>query len=86
MPRGKCIAGPKKSVYSRRRSKFDTDINHDENNIRNYCCGRGRTAIAQAALSLSRDIKTGIVNLETRCKPEAENLFQRRDAVSARSR
>jgi hypothetical protein len=43
-------------------------------------------AIAQAALSLSRDIKTGIVNLETRCKPEAENLFQRRDAVPARSR
>jgi hypothetical protein len=43
-------------------------------------------AIAQAALSLSGDIKTGIVNLETRCKPEAENLFQRRDAGPARSR
>jgi hypothetical protein len=43
-------------------------------------------AMAQAALRLSGDIKTGIVNLETSCKPEAENLFQRRDAVPARSR
>ena len=43
-------------------------------------------AIAQAALRLSGDLKTGIVNFETSCKPEAENLFQRRDAVSARSR
>jgi hypothetical protein len=43
-------------------------------------------AIAQAASRLSGDIKTGIVNLETRRKPEAENLFQRRDAVPARSR
>ena len=43
-------------------------------------------AMAQAALRLSGDIKTGIVNLKTSCKPEAENLFQRRDAVPARSR
>ena len=43
-------------------------------------------AIAQAALSLSGDIKTGVMNLEPSCKPEAENLFQPRDAVPAHSR
>jgi hypothetical protein len=45
-----------------------------------------KPAIAQAALSLSGDIKTDVMNLEPSCKPEAENLFQRRDAVPARSR
>ncbi|SHG31011.1 hypothetical protein [Bradyrhizobium erythrophlei] len=43
-------------------------------------------AIAQAALRPPGDIKTGIMNLETSCKPEAENLFQPRDAVPAHSR
>jgi hypothetical protein len=43
-------------------------------------------AIAQAALRPPGDIKTGIMNLKTSCKPEAENIFQRRDAVQARSR
>jgi hypothetical protein len=43
-------------------------------------------AIAQAALRPPGDIKTGIMNLETSCKPEAENLFQRRGAVQAHSR
>jgi hypothetical protein len=45
-----------------------------------------KLAIVQAALRPSGDIKTGIMNLETSCKPEAENLFQRRDAVPAHSR
>jgi hypothetical protein len=45
-----------------------------------------KLAIARAAPRLSGDIKTGIVNLKTRFKPEAKNLFQRRDAVPARSR
>jgi hypothetical protein len=43
-------------------------------------------ATAQAALSLSGDIKTDIANPETSCEPEAENFFRRRDAVPAHSR